>query len=189
MSESKVPPQLVQHQFQPRRSPTYDCTPEEARAIASRLKYVFDLVDDVMRGDKVREIWAVHGVAGGEAPRAVKLESREELYDLINQLRVKHNAEPDNDYYVHIFHGSRWQIQKGRTWKLWDGNRLDPIESDNAQLEFLDLSGGLGDQPDLDQVLPPRDDEPEPVVEEEPLEFGETPVLGEVADEELPVEG
>lgn len=139
----------------------------DAEAIAFRLKHVFDRVVEVLTSDEGGRIWVVYGVAGGGPPHTEAIATRDDLFELIGRLRARHNSEPQNCYYLHIFFGQRWQIQKGRVWKLWDGRTLESIATGQPE-EILDDSGTLGESAvDLDLVLP-EDEEtgPEPASEE-----------------------
>lgn len=163
-----------------------DVKPSEAIAIARRLKYVFDLVDDILNGDQVGRIWVVHGVVGEKAPAVVPLDTKEELCELISTLRAEQNAKPQSELYFHMFFGQRWSVQKGRNWKLWDGRTLEPIQGGDVE-PFLDMSGSLREQPDPDAMYQRPDaaaEQPAPPVEiEEPSADEEVqpepPVAGE----------
>lgn len=160
----------------PRFSPV--CSPAEAVAITKRLKYVWDLVDDLLSSDRVGKIWAVYGVAGDVPPSVDALDTKEQLFELIGRLRAKHNREPDSRYYLHIFFGQRWLIQKGRTWKLWDTHSLEAIE-DGDITEFLDSSGTLDDRPDLDSLMVDKCDKQAPSEEDEKPTAHADPALPE----------
>ena len=155
----EVPPAVEDHD---------QLNPKEALAIVRRLKQVFSLTDMVLSGDLRGRIWGVHGVAGGQCPTVQEFDTIDDLCKLIVSLRAKHNAEPDNEYFLYIFYGQRWSIQKGRKWQLWDGSTFIPVEGGNVS-PYLDMSGGLGDRPDLDSVLPARPQPPQsgPPVDED----------------------
>ena len=127
-------------------------TPTQTVDILRRLKHVFTLADDLISSDLRGRIWVCYGVIGGQPPVMEPLESKAQLCELIAELRAKHNAEPENAYFLHIVYGQRWSIQKGRVWKLWDGRTLTPIEGGDVE-EFLDASGGMGERPNLDDVV------------------------------------
>jgi len=170
------------------QAPT-DVTPNEAVAIARRLKHVFDLVNDLLDGDQVGRIWAVYGTVGGAAPTVESLDTKADLCELISTLRAQQNSERHAQLYIHMFFGQRWAVQKGRQWKLWDGRVLESIEGGEVE-PFLDATGLLRDGTDPDTLLtenaePDGDaDVPQqPAEAEEPapeLQV-ETPVIGEDA--------
>jgi hypothetical protein len=111
---------------------------------------------------------------------------------LINELRALDNAGDDR-YFLHIFNGQRWSLQKGRVWKVCDGRTLHTVTGSPDE-EFLDDSGTLSDVPDLDLVLadkvvPPRPAEAaaEVATPSVPAEVVRVPALGE-EDAALPGE-
>lgn len=117
-----------------------------------RLKGAFALAETLLTSEFRGRIWVIYGVVGGQAPTVASLESVAELCELIVDLRARHNSEPENEYFLHMFYGQRWSIQKGRVWKLWDGRMLMPIEGGSIE-PFLDDSGGLGERKDPDTVV------------------------------------
>jgi len=150
------------------------------------MKHVFDLAYQLLSGDQVGQIWVVYGVAGGQPPTVVTLETKDDLCDLISELRAKHNSRAhDGDYYIHIFFGQRWQIQKGREWQLYDGASLTPIVGGRVA-ELLDATGGLGDNVDMDDIVatPTTPAEPEPVDEPPAAVSPAAPMLGEEPEDD-----
>jgi hypothetical protein len=160
--------------------------PGEAIAIARRLKHVFDLVDDILHGDQVGRIWAVHGVVGGSAPVVESLETKDELCELISTLRAKQNAKPHEELYIHMFFGQQWSVQKGRNWKLWDGSTLIPVTGGDVT-PFLDRSGSLREEKDPDELLPRQPDAEEQPAP--PTAVDDAPAPDEDVEPELPVMG
>jgi len=177
------------------QQPTADqMTPAATMAIVGRLKHVFTLIDDMLKSDFRGRIWAVWGVVGGAAPTVSEFESVDELCKLIADIRAKHNAERDNTYFLHMFCGQRYQIQKGRTWQLFDGRQLTPIEGGEIE-PYLDQTGLMDDRPNLDDVVigrpddaydtgPPEEDaEPEDTLAP-PAEDAEVEVVPPIVGEE-----
>lgn len=117
------------------------------------------MVASLLTSDAVGQIWVVYGTLGGQLPRVQSVDTKETLYVIINDLRAKHNTEPDSQYFIHIFYGQRWQIQKGRVWQLWDGNTLEPISAGIA-MPYLDLTGLLGDHVDPDKLVATKQAQP-----------------------------
>jgi len=150
--EKQVIPEATEIAEKAPRRKQEQLTPQETHAVLKRLIHVLSIADDLIEGDARGRIWAVFGVVGGLPPAVGSFESVDALCEHIARLRAQHNAG-DNEYYIHIFYGQRWSIQKGRAWKLWDGNTLIPIAGGDID-EFLDTSGLLGDRPDLDSVVP-----------------------------------
>jgi len=96
-------------------------------------------------------IWIVHGTIG-DAGTVQTCETRKELFDFIEKLRAQQNADLANEYYLHIFYGQRWQIQKGRVWKLWDGQAFEAIGDDDVA-DYLDGSGSMRSQATMEHAL------------------------------------
>jgi len=135
-------------------SKTQNNTPDaESLAIIGRLRRVFNIVHSVLSGDRVGRLWAVYGQIGGQPPTVESVESREDLHSLISALRVASEPPDAAPYYIHIFFGQRWQIKKGRTWQLWDGEAFEAIDA-VVDAEDLDASGILASGVDLDSLLP-----------------------------------
>ncbi len=165
-------------------------TPDQTVDILRRLRHVFALADDLISSDLRGRIWVVHGVVGGQAPVVESFESKADLCKLITEIRTRHNAEPENEYFLHMFYGQRWAVQKGRMWKLWDGRTLMPVEGGDVA-DFLDISGRMGERPDLDDVvsdppdMPPADPPPAEGIQATPTAAAELrtapPVVGEEA--------
>lgn len=138
---------------EPRPAESTGLTTKQALATVRKLHQVFELVETTLGADGVvGRIWAVYGVIGVGPPVVKPFDTKDELFALISELRARHNTEPDNQYFLHIFYGQRWSIQKGRVWKLWDTRTFEPIDATDV-LEYLDYSGSLGDRPDLDNVV------------------------------------
>jgi hypothetical protein len=128
-------------------------SPDEALGIMRRLRQAFQLADSVLTGEQRGRIWMVVGIEGDPPPAVKSFDTPEELGAEIADLRMRQNDDPENRYYVHIFYGTRWSIQKGRTWKIWDGKSLIPVEGGDLD-PYLDDTGSLLERPDLDDMVP-----------------------------------
>jgi hypothetical protein len=125
---------------------------DELLDVVRRLGQALSFVDHIITEDKsANQIWVVSGTVGGGLPNLTPCASVDELTELVRELRTRQMSHPEERLWLHIFSGQRWKIQKGKTWQLWDGNTLIPIDS---KLEpVADDSGSLFDRVDLDRVL------------------------------------
>lgn len=145
---------------------------EEAIAILRRLIQAFKLADTVLHSPTRGRIWIVQGVIGGGPPAVNAFDSIDPVIEHIARLRATQNADPSIAYWMHIFFGQRWLLQKGRVWQLWDGKNYTAITSENLET-FVDESGSMLERRDPDSVLVDRLG---------PAENGITPVQAAVVE-------
>jgi hypothetical protein len=156
---------------------------DEALEIIRRLGQAFRFVDEVVSTEGVNhQIWVIYGHAGQQSPPTIQRYSdMEALSALIIDLRARQNATADVHYWMHVFYGQRWPIQKGRVWQIWDGKQYVPIEGSTLP-PVLDESGSLFERVDLDRVLA---DNPEVAPQEPEHEVHIRPqVIGEPGDDD-----
>lgn len=128
---------------------------EETLDILRRLSQAFKMVDEVLHSEVRGQIWVVHGQVGA-APTITTFDDVDALCSFITEMRMRQNATTDVQYYMHVFYGQRWKIQKGRVWQLWDGSKLTPIEG-GTLAPAIDDSGSLFERVDMDSLLPERE--------------------------------
>lgn len=127
---------------------------EEALDIVRRLGSAFKFVDEVLTTEKnEHQITAIWGFNGSGLPTLANFASAAELCQFISDMRCRQSQQPDVRYYLHIFYGKRWHIQKGKRWKLLCGDDAVPIDG-GATDPVVDDSGSLFERADLDQILP-----------------------------------
>jgi len=126
---------------------------EELLDIVRRLGQALNFVDHVLTEDKAaHQIWAVSGVVGGPLPNLTPLSTMTELCELVADLRTRQLANPEEHRWMHIFIGSRVQIQKGPQWRLWDGKQSIPVTGELPP-NAIDDTGSLFENIDLDRIL------------------------------------
>ena len=125
---------------------------EEALGILRRLTQSFQLVDSVLANKDCGTIWVVFGADDCRLPQLDHFDTVQELCTFIMEQRAKQIAHPEVRLWMHIFYGTRWTIQKGKVWQLFDGKQLMPI-SGSEFVPMMDDSGSLLERTDLDLVL------------------------------------
>ena len=143
---------------------------DEALDIIRRLAQAFQFVDTVIAGEHAKhQIWVIHGQENVGVPTIQSFSDIADVCKLIAELRAKQNVTATVRYYMHIIHGQRWKIQKGRIWQIWDGTQMIPIEGGDLE-PVVDETGSLFERVDLDQVLPNNIEEaPETPVQSNPV--------------------
>jgi hypothetical protein len=130
------------------------------RRLATTLSYAVSTLDNATP----RDVFVLF-IPPDDEPVVTKHTTREEVAARLCEVRLIQEAEtdPEKEYFVYIFQGSRWQIVKGRTWKLYDGIEMFALTPQQTLVDAIDDSGSLREPPALHDAV----DEPDPVEDAE----------------------
>jgi hypothetical protein len=127
---------------------------EELLEIVSHLGAAFKFVEEVAHKERAaNQLFAVYGIEHSGQPGVQIFDDMPALCAFVQERRAAQQAQPEYRHYLHMFCGRRLTIKKGRTWQIFDGKELTPIEGEELPSLFDD-SGSLFERVDLDRVLP-----------------------------------
>jgi len=125
-------------------------------AILTRLIDTLQFAKQVVHRDSQQSIFTVF-VPDDGPPDLNEHASLAALGDYLLAVRTQQDSDPEGDYYLYIFSGNRWRLQKGPTWKLFDGEHVHELQYTAPETIFADDDGSLRTprelpEPDLTQT-------------------------------------